>query len=152
MGRSQGILSLLPSLGWLLEMDFSGLAPTVPLCILCREVELAEDKKKGTDTARKPTWPSGTSSDLERECLTGVVGGTATHRGHTEEFYSSHFWYRQDQFPRGAGTSRHMTGGSQLSCFASPSCGLFCFSRTMESSSLLEAAFLKILAVEINPL
>lgn len=35
-------------------------------------------KEKGKVlTAGKPTWPSGTFSDLERECLTGVIGETA---------------------------------------------------------------------------
>lgn len=88
------ILSLLSSLGRLLEMGFSGLAPTVPLCILCREGELAEGESKGTDAARKPTRPSGTSSDLERECLNrSSWRNCSTTRGHLEEFYSSHFWY-----------------------------------------------------------
>ena len=127
--------------------------------MVCRDGEVAEDKRKGTDTARKPTRPSGTASDLEREYLTGLVGGTAeqptedTLKNFITQIFGIDRINSLDAMPArwGTGTSRHMTGRSQLSCVASPTCGLL-FSRAMESRSLLEAAFLKILAVEINPL
>lgn len=38
---------------------------------------LQQSKWKGSNAAMKPTQPSGIFSDLERECLTGVAGGTA---------------------------------------------------------------------------
>lgn len=85
-GPSQGIL---PFLGWLPHGGFSRLAPTAPLGTLRRE---GSWQRQGTNTARKPR-PSGTSSALERECLTGVAGGTAdqptqgTSRGFTAQVF-----------------------------------------------------------------
>lgn len=74
-------------------MGFSGLAPTLPLYILCREGELAEDERKGANAARKPMQPSGTSPKV-REHLTGVVEYLRDNSPRTlEEFYSSQFWY-----------------------------------------------------------
>lgn len=85
-GPSQGIL---PFLGWLPDRGFSRLAPTAPQGTLHRE---GSWQRQGTNTARKPR-PSGTSSALERECLTGVAGGTAdqptqgTSRGFTAQVF-----------------------------------------------------------------
>lgn len=82
-GPSEGIL---PFLGWLPGRGFSRLAPTAPLGTLHEE---GSEQRQGTDTAWKPTRPSGISSALERECLTGVAGGSAdqatqgTSRGFT---------------------------------------------------------------------
>lgn len=61
-------------------MSFYSLAPTVALCILCREGNLQKIEWKGNSAARRPAQPPGTFLDLERECVTG---GTAqgTPRG-----------------------------------------------------------------------
>lgn len=82
-GPSQGTL---PFLGWSPDRGFSRLAPTAPLGTLHRE---GSWQRQGSNTAQKPTRPSGTSSALERECLTGGAAGSAdqptqgTSRGFT---------------------------------------------------------------------
>lgn len=70
-GPFQGTL---PFLGWSPDRGFSRLAPTAPLGTLHRE---GSWQRQGRNTAQKPTRPSGTSSALERECLTGGAAGSA---------------------------------------------------------------------------
>lgn len=147
-GPSQGIL---PFLGWLPDRGFSRLAPTAPLGTLRRE---GSWQRQGTNTARKPPRPSGTSSALERECLTGVAGGTAdqpTPRtpqevfGRTTSHPSRHASTLGDRQKPG-------TCLADLCCPVSPLPALDSFSRAVEFSFLFKAAFLKVLAVETIPL
>lgn len=94
---------------------------------------------------------------MERECLTEVVGGTAeqptedTLRNFIAHIFCTDRTNSLDAMPA------HAPGTwlADLSCPVLPLPAvdlLWVFFRAMESSSLLKAAFLKILAVEINPL
>lgn len=119
-GPFQGTL---PFLGWSPDRGFSRLAPTAPLGTLHRE---GSWQRQGSNTAQKLTQPSGTSSALERECLTGGAAGSAdqptqgTSRGftgflaghHSLVTMPAHWW---------TGRSLNMPGRSLLPCFSSPS-------------------------------
>lgn len=88
---------------------------------------LQQSKWKGSNAAMKPTQPSGIFSDLERECLTGVAGGTAQQpTGDTSRNCITFFNYYFLIISTGlftrcyASTLGHVAVRSQLSCFTSP--------------------------------
>lgn len=150
-GPSQGIL---PFLGWLPDGGFSRLAPTAPLGTLRRE---GSWQRQGTNTARKPR-PSGTSSALERECLTGVAGGTAdqptqgTSRGFTAQVFGRTTSLPSHHASTLGDRQKPGTCLADLCCPVSPLPALDSFSRAVEFSFLFKAAFLKVLTVETIPL
>lgn len=150
-GPSQGTL---PFLGWSPDRGFSRLAPTAPLGTIHRE---GSRQRQGSNTAQKPTQPSGTFSALERECLTGADGGSAdqptqgTSRGFTAWVFGRTSLPSHHASSTLVDRQKPGTCLADLCCLVSALPALDSFSRAVEFSFLFKAAFLKVFVVETIP-